>query len=411
VCGLVGWYTEPMRQINRLSALQVKTAKRDVCDGFGLWLQYDKKYGTRSWLFRYMLNGKADSMGLGPLATTSLARARELAQDAREQLRDGINPRLARKAERDRRKAEAERLAAIPSFLKCADLLIAAKASEWSNLEHAAQWRRSFHPGSHGEPAPTARINPLPVNAIDTPLVLATLEPLWKKTPVTAGRIRARIENVLDFAKAHGWRDGDNPAALAITQHAMPRLTNGSRAHLAALPYADIPSFMAALRAKPGLAARRLEFTILTAARRDEALGARWDEVDLEARLWTVPANRMKARTAHVVPLSDRAIEILNDLPRVGPFLFPGVRVGQPMGEKPGRVLLESMRPGITLHGFRSSFRDWCGDVADAPREIAEAALAHRIGNAVEQSYRRGSALEKRRALMEAWSDYCGGRS
>jgi integrase len=400
------------RQINRLTAAAIRHAKRDLGDGYGLWLQVDRRHQTKSWLFRFMLDGKADSMGLGPLATTSLARARELAQEAREKLRAKINPRLARNAEREQRRVEAAKAAAIPTFLECADKLIAAKAGEWTNLEHARQWRGSFHPGSRGEPAPTARLNGLPVSAIDTPLVLATLEPLWKKTPVTAGRIRGRIESALDFARARGWRDGDNPATRSLVEYALPRASKGAKAHHAAIPYVDIPTFMAELRAKEGVVARQLEFTVLTAARLGEVLRARWDEIDFQTRLWlwTVPPERMKARDAHQVPLADRAIAILEALPRAGPFVFAGTRYGRPMTEKPMRTLLAELRPGVTLHGFRSSFRDWAGDKTDFPREIAEAALAHKVGNVVEQSYRRGNALEKRRRLMQAWAAYCDGR-
>ncbi|HEY1886459.1 MAG TPA: integrase arm-type DNA-binding domain-containing protein, partial [Roseiarcus sp.] len=322
----------------------MRCAKRDVCDGFGLWLQFDKTHETKSWLFRFMLDGKADSMGLGSLATTTLARARELAQAARENLREGINPRLARNAKREQIRIEAAKAAAIPTFLEAADRFIDAKAVEWSNLKHAEQWRRSFHPGPKDKHAPTARINDLPVNVIDTPLILASLEAVWKKTPTTASRIRGRIENVLDFARAKGWRQGDNPASRELIEYAMPKASKALKEHHAALPYSDVPAFMAELRDKGGIAARQLEFVILTAARLGEAVRARWDEIDLDAKVWTVPAERMKARRAHRVPLSDRAVAILEGLPREGVFLFPGKKSGQAMSERPLRDMLAELR-------------------------------------------------------------------
>jgi integrase len=398
------------RQINRLTAAQVRTAQRDMCDGAGLWLQFDPKHETRSWLYRYTcpIYRKADSMGFGSTMLTSLARARELRQEAYEIRRQGLNPRLERDAKIERRRIEAAKAAAIPTFLQCADMFIDAKAIEWTNLKHADQWRRSFH-GPEGEPAPTARLNSLPVDAINTPLVLACLEPLWKSTPVTASRIRGRIENILDFARAKGWRAGDNPAARGLIEYALPRASKAPKEHHAALAYTDIRVFMRELRAKEGVAARHLEFIILTATRLGEALHARWDEFDLEARVWTIPAQRMKARKAHRVPLSARAIDILKSLRSVGVFLFPGTRAGQAMSERPMRNVLAELRPDITVHGFRSSFRDWAGDETTFPREVAEAALAHRLGDSAELSYRRGDALERRRKLMDAWAAYCEG--
>jgi integrase len=387
------------RQINRLTAAQVRNAAHDMCDGAGLWLQFDPKHKTRSWLYRWNcpILRKPDSMGFGSTLMTSLAQARKLRDEAYELRRQGLNPRLARDAKIERARIEAANAAAIPSFRKAADAYLNDKASEWSNLKHAQQWRRSFYPGPKGEPAPTARLNDLPVNAIDTPLILAALEPIWRSTPETASRIRARIEAVLDLAKARGWRTGDNPAARSIIEYAMPKSSKATKAHHEALPYADIPAFMRELRAKKGTAARQLEFVVLTACQMGEVLLARWDEIDLEARTWTIPAERMKARKEHRVPLSDRAVAILEGLTNLGSFVFPGTRDGAAMSERPMRNVLAELRPDVTLHGFRSSFRDWAGDETTFPREVAEAA------------YRRGDALERRRRLIEAWAAYCEG--
>jgi integrase len=370
--------------------------------------QIKAPYVTKAWLLRFMRDRRADTMGLGSLATVSLAMAREKAHKARDLLAEGINPRLQRNAEREQRRVEAARAAAIPSFLECAEAFIKAKSVEWSNLKHTEQWTSTFT----GKNAATARINGLPVHTIDTPLILACLEPIWKATPTTASRMRARVENVLDFAKAKGWRQGDNPAARKLIEYAMPK---GSKAvpkeHHAALAYADVPAFMSELRAKEGIAERELEFVVLTGARLGEVLRAEWSEIDLQGRVWTVPAERMKARKEHRVPLSDRAIEILESLPRGGAFLFPGTKAGQAMSERPMRNVLAELRGDVTFHGFRSSLRDWAGDMTSFPREIAEAALAHKVGNATEQAYRRGSALEQRRRLMDAWSDHCEGKT
>jgi integrase len=398
-----------MRQINRLLAADVRYAKRDLCDGFGLWLQFHPQHKTRSWLFRYRLDGKDDSMGLGPVLTVSLAKAREAAQKCRDQLREGINPRLARNAEREQRRVEAAKLASIPTFLQAADKFIAAKSSEWSNVKHYQMWQRTFH-AHKGQPAATERLNSLPVNEVTTPLILAALEPVWKATPVSATRVRQRIEAVLHYARANHWRSGDNPAAAKLVEYAMPKAVAG-KVHHAAMPYKDVPGFVGRLREREGLApARLLEFTVLTASRAGETRGARWEEVDFQARTWTVPGSRMKGRKPHTIPLSERCIEILESLPRVhgNEHLFPG-RGSEPISEMPPRRLFEEMLPDYTLHGMRSSFRDWAGNETSVAREVAEACLAHLVGNAVEQAYRRSDALQKRRDLMDAWSRYLEG--
>jgi integrase len=384
------------RQRHRLTAREVQTTTKDICDGFGLWVQYTKQYDSRSWLFRYRFDGADDQMGLGSVLVTSLAEARKRADEARNLIARGVNPRVARdQAKRDRLEAAKNRM----TFRAAFEAYISKHSVGWKSAKHLAQWKASL---KH-----TRAINDLDAGAIDTPHLLRVLEPIWREKTETASRIRARIEMVLDFAKAAKARTGDNPARWEALKDLLPAPSKLARfeKHHAALPYADAPAFMRELRAKFSVSARALEFAILTAGRVGEVLGARWSEVNLTEKIWTVPAERMKADAEHTVPLSNRALAILADLPRDGDLVFPGRR-GQ-MHDQSLRDMVESIRAGITTHGFRSSFRDWAGDIAHAPREVAEAALAHKVGNSTETSYRRGSALERRRKLMEQWARFC----
>lgn len=289
------------RQANRLTAREIKSADKDVCDGFGLWLQVSHKYGTKSWLFKYRFDGADKQMGLGSVLVTSLAEARKRAQEARDLIARGIDPREAReKAKRDRLEAATKRTAFRPAF----EAYIRKHSVAWRSAKHLAQWKASL---KH-----TGAINDLDVAAIDTPHLLRVLEPIWSEKPETASRIRARIEAVLDFAKAAKARTGDNPARWEALKDLLPAPSKVARIeHHAALPYADVPAFMRSLREKKGLSARALEFAILTAARVGEVIGARWNEIDLAAKTWTIPGERMKAGAEHVVPLSDRAIAVL----------------------------------------------------------------------------------------------------
>ena len=325
------------------------------------------------------------------------AEARRTAAKYRALLRDGINPREAR----DKASEELKAAAAKPRtmFQPTFEAYVEVHRGSWRSAKHLAQWKGSL---KH-----TSAINNLDVAAIDTPHVLKVLEPLWSEKTETASRIRARIEAVLDYATATKARVGDNPARWGALKDMLPAPSKIAKVeHHAALPYADVPEFMTKLRSRSGVSARALEFMILTAARVGEVLGARRKEVDLKAGVWTVPGERMKAGKSHEVPLSDRAIEILEaEMRRDVEIVFPGLR-GE-LSDQSLRDLLKALGASCTLHGFRSSFRDWCGDATAFPREIAEAALAHKVGNAVEQSYRRGSAIEKRRKLMAAWAAYC----
>jgi len=366
-------------------------------DGAGLYLVVSPT-GARKWVYRFSFARKVTEMGLGSADVVSLAQARSKARDARKLLDAGQNPIEARR--------RAARIGAEkPSFGAVADALMAAKESEWRCAKHRAQWRMTLQTYA-------APLYPRPVDEIDAAAVLAVLAPLWREKPETASRLRGRIEAVLDAAKARGLRSGENPAAWrGHLAHLLPKRKILTRGHHAAMAYADIPAFLARLREREALAARALEFCILTAARSGEVLGARWREIDLTARIWTVPAGRTKAEREHRVPLCAGALAILEELARrqAGEFIFPGRRRGKPLSPMAMEMVLRRMNQNdVTVHGFRSAFRDWVGEETNFPREVAEAALAHLVGDKAEQAYRRGDALEKRRALMAAWASHCG---
>jgi len=396
-----------MRARNRLSATLVRAIDKPgrYCDGGGLWLQCTPGVNgvTKSWLFRFQLNGRKRAMGLGPFPDVSLAKARDKAQQAREQLADERDP-LEAKLERRReaRLALAKRM----TFRQAAERYIASKEMEWKNEKHGWQWTQTLE--KHAYPV----LGDISVADIDEPLVLKVLEPIWPTIPETASRLRGRIEAVLGWATVHGHREGDNPARwrnhLDKALSSPVKVKRGVKHH-AALPFADVPAFMIELREKSYISAQALEFTILTAARTGEVIGAVWDEIDLDAKVWTIPAARMKGAREHRIPLSARAVEILKAAPREkdNAHVFIGGKAGTGLSNMAMIKLLRSMREGMTVHGFRSAFRDWCGECTKFPREIAEAALAHALESKVEAAYRRGDALLKRRTLMDAWARYC----
>jgi integrase len=368
-----------------------------------------KPYVTKSWLFRFMRNGKDRKMGLGSFETTSLAKARELAQKKRDLLRQGIDPIAQAEAERDANKAEAAKQ---KTFKQCASAFIKAHESGWKNAKHAAQWHATFEETRRGKrvyPAATAIINDLPVSAIDTGLVLEALEPIWTKTPESASRIRGRIESVLDWAKVRGYRDGENPARwrghLDKTLSKRPK----ARSHHDAIAYSELPTFMTDLRNKVGVSARALEFAILTAARTGEVIGTKRSEIDHSSRIWTIPAKRMKSGREHRIPLSERALELIAEQPRDGEFVFAGRNAGKPLSNMSMLELMRDMRgKGATVHGLRSTFRDWAAEQTSYPNEMCEIALAHVVNDKTEAAYRRGDMMEKRRRLMADWAEYCG---
>jgi integrase len=399
----------PIMPPGKLTAVAVRNAtKRGLYgDGLGLYLQVST-FGTKSWIFRFMLDGVARKMGLGAVHTVSLAEAREDALAARSMVRKGIDPIEAQKDQRAHRKLEAAKAI---TFGRCADAYIKANESTWKNDKHIAQWRATFEETRRGKrvfPAATAVINDLSIADVDTGLVRKVLEPIWYSTPETASRVRGRIERVLAWATVAGYRSGDNPARwTGHLKELLPAKTKVSAViHHSAVPYVDMPAFMRDLRAKSGLSARALEFCILTATRTGEVIVARPAEIDYAKKVWTIPAERMKAAREHEVPLSDRALAILAG-PSDGEFVFGG-RNGRPLSNMAMLELLRGMLgKGATVHGFRSTFRDWAGNETHFPRELAEHALAHVIGDKAEQAYRRSAALEKRRKLMSAWSAYC----
>lgn len=337
---------------------------------------------------------KRREMGLGSFLAVSLAKAREKAAACRAILGDGGDPITARDQNRT-----------VPTFAEAAHELIGVMAPAWRSPKHRAQWVMTL-----GD-AYCARLRLKPVNAVDTEDVLAVLKPIWQSRPETASRLRGRIEAVLSWAKAHGYRGGENPAAWrGHLDKLLPKRRALARGHHSALSYSELPTFVARLRERKGTGALALEFAILTAGRSGEVLGARWNEFDLDAKVWVVPGSRMKAGREHRVPLSDRAVDIIDQM-RCGKtceFVFPSGRRGAPLSAMAMGMLLRRMGVDATVHGFRSAFRDWAGNETHIAREIAEAALAHSIGDKAEQAYRRSDALEKRRALMALWSSFCG---
>jgi integrase len=387
-------------KLHKLSARTVAGLTRPGrhSDGGGLYLfiSRDSKALRRRWVFRFTWAGKIREMGLGPVNGVSLAEARKLAAAARNEAANGRDPIEARDAAR--RASQGRK-----TFGECAVALVTAKQSEWRNVKHRRQWRVTLE--TYCVP-----IWAMPVDEVDTEAVLAVLRPLWQTRTETASRLRGRIEAVLDAAKAQGLRQGENPARWrGHLDKLLPKRGKLSRGHFAAMPYGEVPAFMAALRERESFAAIALEFTILTAARSGEVLGAHWDEIDLDAKVWTIPAARMKAAREHRVPLPSRALAILAGLAgaKTSEHVFSGQRPGKPLSPASLKMVLRRIGVDATVHGFRSAFRDWAGNETHYPRELAEAALAHVIGDKAEQAYRRSDALEKRRALMEAWAAYC----
>lgn len=392
-----------VRTMQKLNALSVKrmTAIGRYSDGGGLYLQVGPS-GGKSWLFRYSLDGRTRDMGLGALLDTSLAQAREMAAEARQVTKRGLDPLAERKRQRDAKRLEVARAI---TFAEFAAIYIAAKRPEWRNAKHAQQWERTLE--TYAFPV----IGKLSLQAIDTALVLKVLEPIWRTKTETAGRVRERIEAVLDAAKVRGYREGENPARWrGHLRMILPIPSSITKVrHHSSLPYVEISAFMAELRKIDDGSARALEFVILTATRTSEAIGARWSEIDLDQGVWTIPANRIKAGKEHRVPLSVPVLALLDPLYkyRTDDFVFPGCKKGKPLSNMAMLKLLERMGRDITTHGFRSTFRDWAAEKSDFSREVAEMALAHALESKVEAAYRRGDLFEKRAGLMAAWANYC----
>lgn len=400
------------RQQQRLTALQVsKLTKPGLYgDGGGLTLQITPG-GVKSWLFRYMMSGKPYGMGLGPTHTVSLAEARQKALSARKLIIDGINPLVAKKQDQV---AAALANAKMMTFDQCAKAYILAHKAGWKNAKHADQWTNTI------DTYASSVFGHLPVAEIDTGLVVKCLAPIWEGKTETASRLRGRIESVLGWATTSGYRIGENPARWkGHLDNLLATISKSSRTkHHPSLPWQHIGAFMSALRTRDGVSARAVEFAILTACRSGEVRGAQWCEFDIERKVWTIPAERMKAKRQHEVPLSDSALALLNAIPENGDYVFAGTKAQQlsdmsltavirrmNTGEKP--TWINTNGEGITVHGFRSSFRMWAAETTNYPREVAEHALAHQLPDAVERAYQRGSQFAKRAALMSEWSAYC----
>jgi integrase len=398
------------RVVGRLTSRRVNAARPRagrqalvIGDGGGLWLQITRGEGDhlrRSWTFRYEIDGRRREMGLGALHTFGLAEARARAKTLRQQLADGVDPLAAREAAKQARIAEQ---ASKMTFRQCAEAYINLHGDGWGQ-EHFDQWKASL--ATYVYPA----IGGMSVADVDQAAVMKIVEPIWKSKSTTAGRVRSRIEAILDYAAANQFRGNDNPARHVTA--ALPKKSKIAPVeHFAALPWEELPTFMAELRQVQSTAARCLEFLILTATRSGEAIGAKWNEIDLKVKTWTIPASRMKAGADHRVPLSPRALEILNTLPHSGPYIFGG---GKPIQETAiRRTVLARLRPGanrlrstVTVHGMRAAFKTWAGERTNFARETTEIALAHKIGNQTEQAYERGDKFAKRARLMQAWADY-----
>ncbi|MBL0351184.1 MAG: tyrosine-type recombinase/integrase [Dechloromonas sp.] len=402
------------RQQQRLSALQVtKLTKPGLYgDGGGLTLQITAT-GAKSWLLRYMVAGKPFGMGLGPTHTVSLAEARQKALDARKLLIDGINPLAARK---QKQIAAALAEAKMMTFDQCAEAYILTHKAGWKNAKHCDQWTNTLN--TYASPV----FGHLPVAEIDTGLVVKCLAPIWESKTETASRVRGRIESVLGWATTSGYRTGENPARWkGHLENLLATISKTSRTkNHPSLPWPRIGAFMSALRVREGVSARAVEFAILTACRSGEVRGARWAEFDTTGKLWTIPAERMKAKREHQVPLSDAALALLASMPRDSDddVVFAGTK-GQPLSDMSLTAVIRRMNgngkpvwvdtngEGITVHGFRSSFRMWAAETTNYPREVAEHALAHQLPDAVERAYQRGSQFAKRAALMAEWAVYC----
>lgn len=370
-------------------------------DGDGLYLRVQPS-GSRSWSFIWRRYGARREIGLGPYGSgarhVSLATARAKAEEAREIIGAGGDPKTDM--------AERKAAVAVVTFGKIADEYIATMKPKWRGRSTLAAWERFAQ-------SYASTMRKVPIDKLSTDDVVRVLRPLWHDKTETATKVRERIKLVLDHAKARGLRSGDNPAQWkGHLDQILPAHSKLARSHHAAVPFAEVPALLRRLREGGGVGARALEFVVLTAVRSGEARGARWSEIDFDAKVWTIAAERMKSEKPHRVPLSDRALEIVHEMKATAfnDLIFPGQRDNRPLSDMTLLKALKLAGAGeFTVHGFRSSFRDWSAEETNFPREIAEAALAHAVGDAVERAYRRGDALQKRRELMSAWARYCAG--
>jgi integrase len=387
---------------NKLTSRTVETKKVQgyYADGGNLYLRITETL-TKGWVFIYVKGGKRTEMGLGSIPNVTLEEARQKANELRKQIANGIEPLVEKRQQENERKLQ---IAKAMTFKQCAESYINAHKAGWKNPKHLQQWQNTLT--QYAFPL----LGDLDVKTIDTALITKCLEPIWLTKNETAGRVRGRIESILDWATARKFRTGENPARWR--GHLDKLLAKPSKIqqteHHSALPYAEINGFIQQLRTHDGIAAKCLEFTILTATRTGETIGATWAEIDLQAKVWTVPAERMKAKREHRVPLTSQALIILNEMAaiRFNDYVFPSNKKG--LSNMAMLTLLKRMeRTDITVHGFRSAFRDWAAELTAYPNEVVEMALAHTIKNQVEAAYRRGDLLEKRAGLMDSWAKYC----
>lgn len=395
----------------KFTALFVKHIKRPgkFCDGRGLYLDVrpskrksNKSGVTKTWAFRYVRNARQTWMGLGPYPEITLAEARDLAFAERRKLFQGIDPLADKRARLNAARSARENML---TFAECAERYVVSQAPGWSNPKHIDQWRSTL--ANLAGPV----IGHLPVDQIDTALIMRCLEPLWTTKTETASRLRGRIESVLAWSTVRGYRKGDNPARWrGHLDKLLPRPSQiVSVRHHAALPYVEIGAFMQQLRVDEGVAARALEFTILTATRTNEVIEAKWSEIDLARKAWVIPASRMKSKREHRVPLSAAAASLLQAVKRRGTsYVFPGQKRHSHLSSAAMMQVLKRLkRPDVTVHGFRSTFRDWCAESTNFPGYVAEMALAHALRDKTEAAYRRGDLFEKRSRLMTDWAKYC----
>lgn len=403
------------RRAAGLSAAKVRTATPGrYGDGDGLYLLV-RTPETAFWVFRFTRAGRLREAGLGRARganAVALAEARDRARELHRMVRAGRDPLADRAAAEAKAKADAQHVAVkAVTFRSAADFYLASHAASWRNAKHRAQWGSTLETYAH------PHLGDVPTADVATGHVLAALEPIWRVKPETAARLRGRIEAVLDYARARGWREGENPAAWRghLCELLPSRAKIAPTGHHAALPWKEAGAFLTALRAQPGIGARALELAILTAARSGEVLGATWGELDLGAKVWTVPGSRMKGGREHRVPLSAPVLAVLAAMAKLqggsepAAHVFPGGNPGKPLSAMAMTMVLRRMkRADVTVHGFRSTFRDWTAEQTDVAREVAEAALAHANGDKVEAAYLRSDFFEKRRKLMEVWARYCG---
>lgn len=398
---------------NALTVKSVQNLKEagKYLDGSGLYLQITKA-GVKSWIYRFDLNKKRREMGLGGVEILTLSEAREACAESRKLLKQGIDPiehRNAQKAAEDLAKEEAKLRESQNeyesiTFKQCADEYIGKKEAEWGNAKHRQQWRNTLRDYVH------PHVGHIRVGEVDRSAVLECLNPIWTTKTETATRVRQRIESIIDYAKAMDYRTGDNPAAWkGCLEPILPKPSKLKKTeHHKALPYDQISSFISELKGQEGMGALALQFTILTATRTSEVLNAEWSEIDLAKKLWIIPKERMKAGIEHRVALSSQAISLLESVPKLNDYVFAGLKEGKPLSNLAMTMVLRRMeRTDITVHGFRSTFRDWIAEQTHYPARVAETALAHQLKDGAEKAYQRGDLIKKRFEMMEAWAAYC----